>query len=260
MMKRLFLTTITITLLSAASALAQRQQSVQVDLARERARPAYEAGLEHLRAEKFDAALKSFQDAIELDPEFDMAYYMLGRTHMMTKSYTSAVAALAKCRDLHLAESSSDLLTKQELQSIRRRRVDEITDRINDLQAALDAGGRRDADRIRTEIQMLRERKRQIEDAERQLTPERAVPSYVSLALGSAYFRSGKLAEAERAYLATVAADPKVGEAHSNLAVVYMETGRFADAEKAVEAAEKTGFRVAPALKAEIKKRKSGTL
>ena len=259
MLNRLFVSTLALALLSGASTLAQRQQSVQVDAARERARVPYEAGLEHLRSEAFDAAVKSFQQAIELDPTFDMAYYMLGRTHMMTKSYTLAVAALTRSRNLHLAESASQLLNKQEIQSIRRRRLDEITDRINDLQAALDAGGRRDADRIRTEIQMLKERKRQIEDAERQLTPERAVPSYVSLSLGSAHFRSGNLAEAEKAYLAAIAADSNVGEAHSNLAVVYMETGRYPQAERSIEAAEKAGLRVAPALKEEIKKRKRGS-
>jgi Flp pilus assembly protein TadD len=82
------------------------------------------------------------------------------------------------------------------------------------------------------------------------------VPAYVSLALGSAYFRSGKLPEAEQAYLATVAADSKVGEAHNNLAVVYMETGRYDQAEKAVKAAEKAGLKVPQALKDEIQKRK----
>ena len=59
-----------------------------------------------------------------------------------------------------------------------------------------------------------------------------SVPSFVSLALGSAFFRLGRLADAEREYKATIAADPKTGEAHSNLAVVYLQTGRFDDAEK----------------------------
>jgi Flp pilus assembly protein TadD len=68
------------------------------------------------------------------------------------------------------------------------------------------------------------------------------------------------MAEAEQAYVATVAADPKVGEAHNNLAVVYLETGRYAEAEKAVKAAEAAGLRVQPALKEEIVRRKKGTL
>jgi len=250
MLIRLFHWTVAIALLTGAPVAAQRQQSLQVDAGRERARPAYTAGMGHLRVEAFDAAAKAFQEAIELDPTFDMAYYMLGRTHMMTKSYASAIVALAKCRDLHLAESSTQLLTKQEVQQNRRERIGEINDRISALQMAPQN------QQVRNEIRMLEERKRQIEDAERQLTPERAVPAFVSLSLGSAYFRAGKLAEAEQAYLATLAADPKVGEAHSNLAVVYMETGRYNEAERALKEAEKTGFKVQPALKEEIAKRK----
>ena len=61
-----------------------------------------------------------------------------------------------------------------------------------------------------------------------------AVPAWVSLSLGSAYFRSGRLADAEREYKATIEADRKSGEAYSNLAVVYLKTGRIAEAEDAL--------------------------
>jgi tetratricopeptide (TPR) repeat protein len=237
-------------LLFASPLFAQRQQSNLVSTARERARPAYDRGFEELRLENLPAAVAAFQQATELDATFDMAYYMLGRTHLAMKNFASAIVALTKCRDLHLAEASMQFVTKQEVQRIRRERIGEIEDRIAALQPK--AGDRRVAD----EIRMLEERKRQIADAERQITADKAVPAYVSLALGSALFRAGRMAEAEQAYVATVAADPKVGEAHNNLAVVYMETGRYAEAEKAVKAAEAAGLRVQPALKEEIAKRK----
>jgi Flp pilus assembly protein TadD len=82
------------------------------------------------------------------------------------------------------------------------------------------------------------------------------VPAFVSLALGSAYFRLGQLADAAREYKAAIAADPKTGEAYSNLAVVYLETGRVEEAEKAVKSAEKTGFKVNPMLKDDIAAKK----
>jgi tetratricopeptide (TPR) repeat protein len=236
-------------LLNAFPAFAQRQQSQFFDVARERATVPYDAGMAHLRNEAFDAAIQSFQEAIDLDASFDMAYYMLGRTHMAIRNYVAAAVALAKCRDVHLAESSRQFVNKQEQQRYRRDRVNGISARIS----ALKAGPQNF--QVLEEIRQLEERKRQIEDADREITPDRAVPAYVSLALGSAYFRSGKLQDAERAYLATVAADPKVAEAHNNLAVVYMETGRYEQAEKAVKAAEKAGLRV-NALKDEIQKRK----
>ena len=106
-------------------------------------------------------SVAAFQQAIDLDPAFDMAYYMLGRTHMAMKSFTAAVAALTKCRDLHLAEASAQFVTKQEVQRIRRERIGEIEEQISRLQAAPQN------QKIRDEIRMLEERKRQIADAER---------------------------------------------------------------------------------------------
>ncbi len=107
------------------------------------------------------------------------------------------------------------------------------------------------------DVRLYEERKRQLQDADRNdaLQSTTTVPGFVSLALGSAYFRTGKLSEAEQAYLAAVAADPKIGEAHNNLAVVYLETGRYAEADRAVRAAEKAGVRVNPELKAQIQAR-----
>ena len=87
----------------------------------------------------------------------------------------------------------------------------------------------------------------------RELLHTVSVPAWVSLSLGSAYFRSGKLKEAEIAYKDTVSADPKSGEALSNLAVVYLETERPALALTTLEAAKKTGFKVNPELEKVIR-------
>jgi len=50
----------------------------------------------------------------------------------------------------------------------------------------------------------------------------------------------------------------KLGEAHNNLAVLYMQTGRKAEAEEAVKAAERARFRVHPQLKEDIRKMTAG--
>jgi Flp pilus assembly protein TadD len=107
-------------------------------------------------------------------------------------------------------------------------------------------------------MRQLGERRRQLQENLQRgnnASLDDAVPSYVSLALGSALFRLGRLNDAEREYKAAIVADAKTGEAHSNLAVVYLETGRFDEAEKAVKAAEKAGFKVNPMLKDDIKAR-----
>jgi Tfp pilus assembly protein PilF len=217
--------------------------------ARERAREPYMAGLEQMRSEDFAGARKSFESAIGIEPTFELAHFMLGRVHLAQKEYAPAAAALTRARDLYVSQASRQFVDKQEAQRHRRERIAEIDGLINNLQ-----GVTPQTFQIREQIRQLEERKRQVEDLDRakDLTPDRVVPAFVSLSLGSAYFRLGKLPEAEQAYLAAVAADPKTGEAHNNLAVVYYQTGRYAQAKTALRAAEKAGVKVHPELKAEI--------
>ena len=223
--------------------------SAQSDHLRQRATPPYEEGLDLMRQEAFDAAAKSFEAAVAIDDSFDMAYYMLGRAHMARKQYAAAVYALVKCRNIHQADATRAFANMQESERRRRERVQDLDRLISGLQVI-----RPQTQRIQEQIRQLEERKRQIQDLDRNrgLDSTRAVPGFVSLSLGSAYFRSGDLAQAERAYLAAISADPKIGEAHNNLAVVYLETGRYQEAARAVGAAEKAGVRVDPHLKAQI--------
>jgi Flp pilus assembly protein TadD len=79
-------------------------------------------------------------------------------------------------------------------------------------------------------------------------------PSELSLALGSAYFRTGQLEDAEREWRSAVDVNPGMGEAHNNLAALYAMTGRKPQAEAALKAAEKARFRVNPQLKEDIRK------
>ena len=84
---------------------------------------------------------------------------------------------------------------------------------------------------------------------------ESSVPAFLSVALGSAYFRADRRDDAEKAYKAAIAVDSKAGEAHNNLAVIYLLSERFDLAEQSVKNAEKAGFRVNPDLKNQIKAR-----
>jgi tetratricopeptide (TPR) repeat protein len=233
-----------LSILLAGSTAAAHQTS-----ARERAREPYQAGLSHMRQEAFEAAQKAFESALGIDPAFEMAHYMLGRAHLAQKQYAPAVAALTRARDLYMMQAGRQFIDKQEAQRHRRERLAEIEDLIRTLQ-----GVTPQTFQTREQIRQLEERKRQVEDLDRakDMTPEKQVPAFVSLSLGSAYFRLGRRAEAEQAFEAAVATDPKIGEAHNNLAVVYFETGRYEEAKASLRAAEKAGVRVHPELKAQI--------
>lgn len=229
---------------------------VQQNQLRDRAMAPYRAGLEEMRTEAYDKAEKAFLQAIEIDPNFEMAHYMLGRAQMPQRKFAPAVASFTKARDLYNASAGRRFSNAQEAQHVRREQVEEIDEALRQLQGAPQTN------QTMTYIRQLSERKRLIQESMQRgndLSIASNVPPYISLSLGSAHFRLGQLQDAEREYKAAVAVDPRAGEAHSNLAVVYMETGRLDEAEKAVKAAEKAGFRVNPALKTEIQKRKRVT-
>src|SRR5262249_59720986 len=82
-------------------------------------------------------------------------------------------------------------------------------------------------------------------------------PAEFSLALGSAYLHAGRMEDAEKAYGEAIQVNPKMGEAHNNLAFVYFRSGRLDQAEAELKAAEKAGFSVNPRFKEDVKKAKS---
>ena len=237
----------------AAAALVLVAHAQRAHPERDRAMIHYRIGIDHLRAEAYDQAVSAFKSAVELDPGFEMGYYGLGRAYLGLRQFPDAANALVKCRDLYAAHGGQRFANAQEAQRYRRDQMMELDEILRQYQGAAQTA------RTSETVRQLTERRRLLQESisrGNELTIDNTVPAYVSLSLGSAYFRSGRLADAEREYKATVAADPKSGEAFSNLAVVYLETGRTNDADKAVQAAERTGFRVHPGLKDDIKKRK----
>ena len=227
--------------------------TAQPNAARDRARIQVRLGEEDMRVEKWAEAARNFQQAIDIDPSFEYAYYDLGRADMALKKYVDAIAAYTKSRALYEAQAGKQFSNAQDAQRARREEITEIDDRIRSLQ------GLPQTVQTQDQLRQLQDyKRRRLEDISRgnNITIEDSVPAWVSVALGSALFRAGHMQDAEREYKAAIEADAKTGEAHSNLAVVYLQTGRIEEAEKSVKAAEKAGFKVNPMLKEDIAARK----
>ena len=81
------------------------------------------------------------------------------------------------------------------------------------------------------------------------------MPAEVYLALGSAHYHQGLMADAENAYRSAIAEDPDLGPAHNNLAAICMQTGRLDEAQREIEAAEQAGYTVSSRLKQDLERR-----
>jgi Tfp pilus assembly protein PilF len=225
-------------LLIATSAGAQQLAD---DQTRRQALEFYRTGQEYMSVERFELAAEAFTSAIGKDPLLTVAHYQRGQAYMSLRRYASAILAYKGCLDamarLHALEQSS----KFEVDKQRDDEVREIRTEINQVK-----------DLSPLKRQVLEQRMHALQQQRSDRNPEFRPPALVLLALGSAYFRNGELPAAELQWDAAIAADPKYGEAHNNLAVLYMMTKRKKEAENAIKAAEKSGFRVNPQLKEDI--------
>jgi tetratricopeptide (TPR) repeat protein len=215
----------------------------------------YRSGWERMAAESWAEAAQEFQSAIDINPQFRLAHYGLGRANMGLKRFPDAARAYEKCREIYAAQASRNFANKGDAE---RMMADDVM-QIDMAIARLSAGPQ--TPQAQTQIAQWQAAKQRLQNRTRGLDSmsiSSPVPPFVSLALGSAYFRAERFRDAEREYKAALAGDPKSGEAHGNLAVVYLYAGRYDEADAEVKAAEKTGFRVNPGLKDDIRKRRAG--
>jgi tetratricopeptide (TPR) repeat protein len=219
---------------------AQRLADAQ---SRREALQLYRVGQEFFTSEKFERAAEEFSKATAKDPLFTLAYYQAGQSYMNLKRYASAIQAFTKCiestRALYgLAETNRFAVDKQ--------RDDEVREMRETVRMLQQSGHPLLA--MRAEQHLL-----DLDKQRSSLSTGYHPPAEVLLSLGSAYFRNGDRDAAETEWKAAIEVNSKLGEAHNNLAVVYLQTGRVAEAEASIKAAEKAGFRVNPQLKDDIK-------
>ena len=182
--------------------------------------------------------------------------YVMKQHLMGTKRYPLAVRAYLSCREAFINNASSAL----ESEAVRQQRIDDRILALEDDKRSYEtgAGGNYTANtqatiqRLQMQINGLKTQRHRSADA-----PQR-VPGWISLALGSAYFRIDAMADADREFGEALKAEPKLGEAHNNLAIVFMVTGRYREADREVKAAESAGFKVKPQFKEDLKKALAG--
>jgi Flp pilus assembly protein TadD len=207
-------------------------------------------GQENLRAEKWEKAESEFRAAVRLDPLLELAHYGLGQVFMATKRFPAAIAAFVDCRNAFTQLAARDATHRLDNEKRLMDQIQELQDQKRLLQT-----GRFKATDLSAQIQKVDMMIHELQGRRYQAAAgPSSTPPWISVALGSAYFRNGAMADAEREYREALKIDSRIGEAHNNLAVVCLLTGRYPDAEAEIKAAEAAGIKVNPQLKDDLKK------
>lgn len=216
-------------------------------------------GWTRIDAKDFEAAAGEFEAALQIAPEYADALHGLGKARVGLKQFDAAARALERCRDSYARAGTQDAEHRLLANRAREDQVRTLRRRVADLEntaSALGPGAGAGMAGAGTELLDLKQQIREMQ-AQREPGPATGqpspVPAFISLALGSAYFRLDRLPDAERMFREAIAVQPKFGEAHSNLALVCLLTGRASEAQDHVRIAEEARFQVNPELKRQIR-------
>jgi tetratricopeptide (TPR) repeat protein len=208
----------------------------------------YREGQDLLAREQFEKAADAFREAIKYDSLLTDAHYGLGHAFMGLRRYASAIQAFEGCTDA--ARRLHDL--RQKDRASTDKAIDEEIRELKDSVRRVASGQVRVAQPQIKQTQ-LEQRIQELERSRSSLSPNFDPPATVLLSTGSAHFRNGDRAAAERYWSEAVRVNSQLGEAWNNLAVIHLGAGRKKEAEDAVRNAERAGFRVNPRLKDDIR-------
>lgn len=219
----------------------------------------FKTGESAILAERWPEAEAALLKSVAADPLLAIAHYGLGQTYMSQQRFAEAVSAFSTARDAFRCQRplSPEERSRKEaqirdlrdtLRQFDQRRLKEIVAKWKEA----NGDARTPGDQMRT----AQDVERQLTELERSLKDPDPSPPGVTLALGTALFQTGDMGGAETAFRAVLARDPRSGDAHNNLSLVCMLSGRLEEAEKEMEAALRAGVPVNPRLKQEIERRK----
>lgn len=206
----------------------------------------YKAGQELMAREQFEPAISRFTEAARLDPLLTLAHYGRGQAYMQLRRFTSAVYAYKDCVEAYRLLHG---LREQNQAAFARRWEDQLREMRETVQRMRQNPNYAQSLRLlKLEDQLTAFERQRMTAIGGPFRP----PAEILLALGSAYFRNEQKAEAEAEWKGAVEINPRLGEAHNNLAALYMGSGRLDEAESELQLAEKSGFRVNPQFKKDL--------
>jgi tetratricopeptide (TPR) repeat protein len=231
---------------------------------RDEAQRRYTAGTASALAEQWAEALGAFEEASRLDPQSVLANFARGQALTALSRYPEAVEAYLDGEGAFRCAAALSGAEKAESRKRLTRQIATLRDELRSVESTRLVEGRAMskgspgtwAPLPSESLSRVHEMEQNLHALERWLKSDSGEPpAALSLALGNAEFHAGSLPEAEEAFRAALRAEPRSGDAHNNLAVVLMLTGRADEAARELTLAEKAGVPRNPRLQEEIRKR-----
>jgi tetratricopeptide (TPR) repeat protein len=242
-------------LVSALTATLPAAQHIADEHSRHEAMRHYRNGQEYMAGERFERAAEEFSKAIQYDQLFTLAHYFLGQAYVNLQRYPSAIKAYNACIEACRAIYSLRQTNRFEAEKRRDEEIRALRETVAIAQAqatrTLGSGLGLRATQLEQQMQSLEHTRASIDGP---FQP----PAEVLLALGSALYHNNQIEQAEFEWTAAIQVNPRLGEAHNNLAVLYMHTGRLQAAAEELRLAERNGARVNPQLKKDLKQAMAG--
>lgn len=226
---------------------------------RESALRRFKAGEKAIEASKWTEAEAELLKAVAAAPTLAIAHYGLGQTYMSLQRFPEAVRSFTLARDTFrcFPMSAEDRKRRNDeiielrdaVRTLDQRRVKDIAVKWKEMNGDVTTPG--------SKMRTIRDAEERLAELERSLKDTDPSPPGVTLALGTALFQTGAIAESEAAFRAVLARDAGSGDAHHNLALVLTITDRLEEAEREIAAAEKSGVPIHPRLRQELDRRKA---
>jgi tetratricopeptide (TPR) repeat protein len=234
----------------ALAGASDKKPTREEEQAQRQAMEHYKKGQDAMASERLDQATREFKAAVDLDPLMAVAHFRLGQAHMALKEYALAEKDFIGCREAYEKIASFQFTDQEELERRREQEIDQLQNQLGLIQSGqMKTNNPSIPIQIQQRIDELQRNRRK---GGTDNTPP--VPAEVYVGLGSAYFRQGKLEAAEKEWKTAASNNPKLGEAHNNLAALYLMGNQLDEADKELKLAEKAGYAVNPKMKDDLKK------
>ena len=207
----------------------------------------YENGLKLLGKGQESEGKKEFLEALATFPEFADAFVQLGNLEMRRKDFTKG---LERYLQAQMAFSRlQGIVRKQDME--RQRQIQENLDVLRERVRALQRNQAQGADaKIEQNLAMI---ERLEQEQKKMLTRDGTpIPAEVYFLTGNARMNLERFDEAIQDLKQALVLRPNYGEAHNNLAVIYLYRKDYPNAWIHVHAAEASGVRVNPQFRMEL--------